>query len=117
MGIVKKEAELGSAEFHHKEVRIMSRDKASSETNEAGFRTVDENVGWGKTKMAMGAGGVVARAGPKSIGIVRMECMTSDELETRGLEITRASEKAPQGKIGEGAGCGLGKDWIGWVRL
>ena len=43
--IVEEEAELGSTETRHKKVGIMPRDKATSETDEAGFRARDENMG------------------------------------------------------------------------
>ena len=36
---------MGRAEFHHKKEGVMPRDKATSKTDEAGFRAVNENVG------------------------------------------------------------------------
>ena len=117
MGVMKKEAELGSTKFHHKEVGVVPRDKASSETDEAGFRAMDEDMGWSKTMTAMRAGGVVTHAGPKAIRVVSMKCVTRDQLEARRLEIARASNKAPQGKIRERARRGVGKDWVRRVRL
>ena len=47
MRVVEEETELGRAEFHHKEERVMPRDKATSKTDEAGFRAMYKNVGDG----------------------------------------------------------------------
>ena len=46
---------MGRAEFRHKKERIVPGDKATSETDEARFRAVDENVGGSKTLTAMWA--------------------------------------------------------------
>ena len=53
----------------------------------------------------------------EAVGIVSMESMTSDELETSRLEISRASDKATQGKVREGTRSGMGEYRIGRVRL
>ena len=78
MRVVEKEAELGSAEFRHKEERVMSGNEASSEADEARFWAMDKDVGRSKARTAVWARGVVTCAGSKTVGVIRMEGMTRD---------------------------------------
>ena len=95
----------------------MPRDEASSKMDEAGFRAMDEDVGWSETVTTIWTGGVIPCAGSETIRVVSMKCVTRDQLEACRLEIARASNKAPQGKIRERARRGVGKDWVRRVRL
>ena len=52
---MEEEAELGCAETHQKKVGIMPGDKATSETDEAGFRARDEDVGECESVATIGA--------------------------------------------------------------
>ena len=108
---------MSRTELRHKEKGIVPRDKATSKTDEAGFRAVNEDVGRGEVMTAMWAGGIISGPGPKAVGVIGMEGVSRDELETRGLEISRSSDEAPQCEVREGASRGLGKDWVGRVRL
>ena len=65
----------------------MPRDEESSKTDEAGFRAVDEDVGWSETVTAIWARGVIPCAGSKTIRVVSMKSMTRDQLKTRQLKI------------------------------
>ena len=59
MGIVKKEAELGSIKARHEEVRVVPENKASSEMNKPGLRASDEDVSGCDSVTAKGTGGIV----------------------------------------------------------
>ena len=69
---------MGHAELRHKEVRIVPRDKATSKTDEARFRAMNENMSGSKTVMAMWTGGIVSGARSETIGVVGMKSMTGD---------------------------------------
>ena len=69
---------MGRAEFRHKKERVMPGDKATSETDEARFRAVDENVRRGETVTAMWAGGVISGARPKTVGVIGMKGVSRD---------------------------------------
>ena len=73
----------------------MPRDKASSKTDEARFRAMNEDVGGSKAVTAMWARGVISGARPKTVGVVGMKGMSRDELEACRLEISRSSDEAP----------------------
>ena len=88
MRIVEEETELGRAEFRHEKERVVPRDKATSKTDEAGFRAVDKDVGRSETMTAMWARGVIPCAGSEAIGVVGMKGMTCDQLEACRLKIT-----------------------------
>ena len=55
MRVVEKEAKLGGAELCHEKEGVVSRDEASSKTDEAGFWAMDEDMGRGKARTAMRA--------------------------------------------------------------
>ena len=62
LGVMEEKTELGRAKFRHKKVGIVPRDKATSKTDEARFRAMNENVGGSKTVTAMWAGGIISCA-------------------------------------------------------
>ena len=86
---------MGRTEFRHEEVGIVPGDKATSKTDEARFRAMNENVGRSKTVAAMWARGIISGARPKAVRVVGMKGMSHDELEACRLEITRTSNEAP----------------------
>ena len=73
---------------------------------------MNKDVGRSEAMTAMWAGGIISGPGPKAVGVIGMEGVSRDELETRGLEISRSSDEAPQCEVREGASRGLGKDWV-----
>ena len=85
--------------------------------DEAGFRAVNENVGRCKTVTAMWAGGIISGPGSKAIGVIGMEGMSRDELETRRLKVVGASNEAPLSEVREGVSSGLGKHRVVRVQL
>ena len=101
---MEEEAELGRAETRHEKVGIMPGDKVMSETDEAGFRARDENVGECESVATIGAQGVIPSAWTKTIRVVGMKSMASDKLKTCGLEIARASNEAPLCEVWKGLG-------------
>ena len=87
MRVLEKEAELGGAKFRHKEERVVPGNEALSEMDEAGFRAIDENVGWSEPMMTKRARCIIACARSKTVGIVSVESMTHDQLEAHRLKI------------------------------
>ena len=117
LGIMEKEAELGRAKAHHEKIGVVPGDKTASEVDESGFRACDKNVSGCDLMTAKWAGSIVACARAEAIRVIGMKSMTSDKLETCGLKITGASNKAPQSEVWEGVSHRMGKNRIGWVRL
>ena len=66
------------------------------EIDESGFRACDENMGESDSMMAKWAGGVITCPRSEMIQVISMKGVSCDKLETRRLEIARASDKAPQ---------------------
>ena len=99
---MEEEAELGCAKTRHEKVGIMPRDKATSETDEAGFRARDENVGECESMATIGARGVIPSARTKTIRVIGVKSMASDKLKTCGLKIARASNEAHLCEVWEG---------------
>ena len=69
---------MGRTEFRHEEVGIVPGDKATSKTDEARFRAMNENVGESETVTAMWAGGIVPCPRSEAIGVVGMKGMSCD---------------------------------------
>ena len=93
---MKEEAELGRAKARYEKVREVPRDKTLSEMDESGIRASDKDMSKSDLMMAGGAGGVITCTWTKTVQIVGMKSMTCDELETCGLKVAGASDKAPQ---------------------
>ena len=69
---------MGRTELRHKKVRIVPRDKATSKTDEARFRAMNENMSGSKMVMAMWTGGNVSGARSEAIGVIGVKSMTGD---------------------------------------
>ena len=78
LGVMKEQTELGHAEFRHEEERMMPGDKATSETDEARFRAMNEYVGGSKAVTAMRAGGIISGARPKTVRVIGVKGMSRD---------------------------------------
>ena len=112
LGEVEKEAELGCAEAHHEEVRVVSRNKATSEMDEPGVRACDKDVGRSDSVMAVRAGCVITGTWTEMIRVIGMKGMSCDKLETCGLEIAGAPDEAPLSEVQKCASSGLGKNGV-----
>ena len=78
MGVMEEETELGHAEFRHEKIGVMPGDKATSETDEARFRAMNEYVGGSKAVTAMRAGGIISGTRPKTVRVIGMKGMSCD---------------------------------------